>query len=195
MKKVMMSAFILASFFAAKAQTGSVLVGGDVNFSSSKVQGSDFKNHSLSLNPYVGYQFNDNWTAGVIASLNSQKQEDGASKNKQSSYGAGPFIRYTQPLSNLFSVYGQLEGLFASYKNKSTIGGVTNVTTQGTGIGVNLFPAVFLNLKNNFGLNFNIGGITYGVSNPKTGSNTNTFNINFGQTASIGVSKNFGGKK
>jgi hypothetical protein len=185
----------LASVFAAKAQTGSVLVGGDVDYSSQKVKGTDFKSNSFSFNPYVGYQFNNNWTAGVVAALNSAKSENGVTENKQSSYAAGPFVRYTQPLSNIFSVYGQLEGLFGSYKTKSTTGNVTTTTAEGNSLAVNLFPAVFINLKNNFGLNFNVGGISYGSDNPKSGNTTNTFNVNFGKTASIGISKNFGGKR
>ncbi|MCP9749358.1 porin family protein [Ferruginibacter sp. HRS2-29] len=195
MKKVLMSALIVASFFGAKAQSGTVLVGGDVDFSSNKVENSDVKSHSISFNPYVGYQFNDNWTAGITAALNSSKNENGINDSKNNSFAAGPFIRYTKPLSNIFAVYGQLQGVYGGYKSKLTSGNVTTTTAEGNTLGVNLFPAVFINLKNSFGLNFNVGGISYNNNDPKSGPGNNSFNINFGKTVSIGLSKNFGGKK
>jgi len=195
MKKVLMSALIVASVFGAKAQSGTVLVGGDVDFSSSKVKGTDVKNNSISFNPYVGYQFNNNWTAGITAALNSSKNESGINESKNNSYAAGPFLRYTQPLSNIFSVYGQVEGLYGGYKSKLTNGNVTTTTAEGNTLGVNLFPAVFINLKNSFGLNFNVGGISYSNNDPKGGPSNNTFNVNFGKSVAIGLSKNFGGKK
>ena len=198
MKKTLMAAMILAStIFAANAQTGSILVGGDVNYDNQKIKGTDLKQSEFTFNPFVGYQFTNNLTAGVTASVFADKNENGTTDVKRSAFAVGPFLRYTQPLSNTFSVFGQLQALAGSSKTKTTFGGTTVTTDKASLMTVQLFPAVFINLKNNFGLNFNIGGISYGSVDPKaTGAaTTNTFNINFGKTLAIGVSKNFGGKK
>jgi hypothetical protein len=191
MKKVFVLALAFAGLTTAvKAQKGSVLVGGDIDYTSQST--SSVKSNSFGFSPTVGYQFTDHFTAGLTADINSTKNDDGAGTvNKTSQFDLGPFIRYAQPLSSIFSVYGQLQGVFGSYKSS------TNGTTFGQGNTVNvvLFPAVFINLKNSFGLNFNVGGLSYGSDSPKGGTATNTFNLNFGKTLSIGLSKNFGGKK
>ncbi|MBC7937772.1 MAG: porin family protein [Rhizobacter sp.] len=193
MKKLFTLSLLMASFFASKAQSGSVLVGGDVSYTNSKSPnpGGDYKANNLSFNPYIGYQFNDNWTAGVVAGVLTSKQEQGPSEQKNTSFNAGPFVRYTKTLSDIFTLYGQLEGRFGSGKLKN------NGTTLGenTSTAVTLFPAAFINLKNNFGLNFNFGGIGYESFKPEGGESSNTFGISFGKVATIGISKNFGGKK
>ena len=191
MKKIFAGAILTASFFAAQAQSGTVILGGDVSYSSSK-QGTgvtEVKTQNLNLNPYLGYQFNDNWTAGVVAGIGTSTQEQGSNESKFNDINAGPFLRYTQPVSDIFSLYGQLEGRFGSRKSKNngTTIGEANSTT------VNLFPAAFINLKNNFGLNFNFGGLTYGSTKPDGGTKSTNFNINFGRVGAIGISKNFGG--
>jgi len=76
-----------------------------------------------------------------------------------------------------------LQGAFGSGK-------VGNVNTS---VGaISAFPAVFINVKNGFGLNFSVGGIGYTSSKPSGGSASNSFNFTFGQSVGIGLSKNFG---
>lgn len=194
MKKIFAISIFTVSVFAAQAQSGTVLLGGDVSYNSSKqtLQGTTgFKAQSLNLNPYVGYQFNDSWTAGVVAGIGSSKQDQVGSITKFTDLNAGPFLRYTQPVSDLFWLYGQAEARFGS--RKSTNNGTTVNESKNTT--VNVFPAAFINLKNSFGLNFNFGGLTYATTNPQGGAKSNSFNINFGKVASIGVSKNFGSSK
>ena len=76
MKKLFTVSLLMSLILAAKAQSGTVLVGGDVGFTSSKNNSGvyEYKVQSLSFNPYVGYQFNNNWTAGVVAGIASSKQ-------------------------------------------------------------------------------------------------------------------------
>lgn len=191
MKKIFAGAILSASFFAAQAQSGTVILGGDVSYSANKQNAGTFDNktQNLSLNPYLGYQFNDNWTAGVVAGIGTSKQEQGPNETKFNDIDAGPFVRYTQQVSEIFSLYGQLEGRFGSTKSKAN--GVTTGEAKNTAI--NLFPAAFINLKNNFGLNFNFGGVSYGSNKPEGGTKSTGFNINFGRVGAIGISKNFGG--
>ncbi|RYY67834.1 MAG: porin family protein [Chitinophagaceae bacterium] len=194
MKRFFTISLLIICANAASAQSGTILVGGDVAYSSGKGPGGpggDFKSNSLSFNPYIGYQFNNHWTAGVVAGISTAKQEQGPNEQKGSNFSAGPFVRYTKTVSDIFALYGQLEGRFGSGKSKSN--GIT--LSEGTFNSVNLFPAAFINLKNNFGLNFNFGGISYGSNKPEGGESNTNFNLNFGKVANIGISKNFGGKR
>ena len=68
MKKILIVlALTLGSF--ANAQKGTYLVSGSVSFWSNKdaSQGSESKGENFSFSPKVGFQFMDNWTAGVEA--------------------------------------------------------------------------------------------------------------------------------
>ncbi|MFT3701403.1 MAG: outer membrane beta-barrel protein [Agriterribacter sp.] len=171
-----------------KAQTGSVLVGGSIDFSSAKIPGTptDTKSNSFSFSPTVGYQFNDNWTAGLVAGIGSSKTTYPNNTYKSSYFNAGPFIRYAKGISNMFAVYGQFQSTFGSGKTNGVKSSSANVTA---------FPALFINFKDSFGLNFTIGGIEYNSSKPSGDRATNQFNLTFGRSVGIGVSKNFGGRK
>lgn len=190
MKKVLVAAFALISI-SASAQKETILVGGNVHFENTKTPSTpnDDKLSEFYILPTLGYQFNNNWTAGVVASIGSAKHTSSTNvETKYTAFGAGPFVRYTQGLSNIFSWYGQLQGVFGSAKQNGT---KTQSSSQ-----IDLFPAAFINLKNNFGLNFDFGGISYNSTKPTGSDAINKFSIDFGKTINIGISKNFGtGKK
>ena len=139
MKKILMaaSAFTIISV-AAKAQTGSILLYGNVAANSSKTSGG-FKSNDFSFNPGVGYQFSDNWTAGANLGIGTSKSGDNFKTNR---FAAGPFIRYSESLSNTFAIYTQFQAGFTSSKSTSDL-----LETKATGFNVGLFPAVFVNVN------------------------------------------------
>ena len=191
MKRVLVAAFALVSLSkVVNAQTGSLLVGGNFGIGSSKSTATpnDIKQNTIVFSPTVGYQFNEQWTAGVVSSIQHGKYTNSSGQTSKSSVlSVGPFIRYSTSLSPIFSLYGQVQGMFGSSKTDGT-------KTQNSTY-VNAFPAIFVNVKNGFGLNFNFGGIEYGAVKP-TGSKANTsFSLTFGQSANIGISKNFSLRK
>lgn len=180
--KNLISTFCVLAYIinTANAQQNSLLVYGNLNISSSK-NGSGVKTNAFSVSPGVGYQFTDNWTTGINLEIASSKAGDPAIKS--SSFGAGPFIRYAQPLSNIFAVYGQLNTNY-----------ITNKTgdISSNGFSANLFPAIGVNLKNGFALNFNFGSLGYYSNKPKESKSTSNFSLSFGSGAGFGISKNFG---
>ncbi len=193
MKRVFMSVALLATtVLAANAQKNTLLVGGNVSLSTEKAPGlsDDVKTTVFSFSPTIGYQFNNNWTAGIVGDVASAKQTEGSFETKANGFAVGPFVRYAHSLSNLFAVYGQFETKFGGLKQTQSSGTTSSVSKSSTAE-INLFPALFINFKNSFGLNFNIGGITYTNIKPKGADGTNSFNFNFGKTVNIGISKNF----
>lgn len=184
MKKILLSAVVVAAMcLGAQAQKNTVLVYGNVDYTSTKI--GDAKSNSFTFNPAVGYQFTDHVTAGIALGLGTSKQSNDAKTN---TYSAGPFIRYAQSLSNIFAVFGQFG---ANYENgKTKFDGAT--TGKYNGFGAEFHPAIGVNLKNSFALNFAFGGISYNSKNYKGISDkSNTFDVNFGQGATFGISKNF----
>lgn len=191
MKKVLLAAFTLLSLTqATSAQQQSILAAGSIGIATAKSPSSpnDNKQTNFSFNPTLGYQFTNHWTAGIVADLqNSKNTNSNNTVTKNSNFGAGPFVRYTKSLSDIFSLFGQLQGAFGTNK--------FNGIKTGSYTTVNAFPAIFVNVKNGFGLNFNIGGISYNSYKPTGGSANTGFNVTFGQSANIGISKNFSFKK
>ena len=196
MKKLILTTAIAIGMLAnANAQKNSMLLGGSVDWSRTSwpLTGGDSINSLSSFNPYFGYQFDDHFTAGIALNAGGTRISSVASplQQKSPSFEVGPFVRYTKTLNNIFSVYAQLNGMFGNKKDiiGTTIqaGSVYNTTS------INLTPAVMVNLKNNFALNFSFGSLGYYGVTPSGTSNATvgTSHLSFGRTMNIGVSKNF----
>lgn len=181
MKRIIFTFVVLAQIaITAKAQKNTLLVYGNLNISSSKSSAAE-KSNSFSLSPAAGYQFTDHWTAG--ANLDFGNMKSGTPQIKTSFFGAGPFIRYAYPLSDIFAVYGQLNTNFLTGK----VDGLKN-----NGFSATLFPAIGVNLRNGFALNFSFGNLGYRTLKPKGSKAATDFGLSFGSGAGFGISKNFG---
>ncbi|MFC5408801.1 outer membrane beta-barrel protein [Larkinella bovis] len=178
MKKLMMSLLMSAlTVIGVYAQSGTVLIYGSIAATSQK-SATGVKTSSFTVSPAVGYQFNDHWTAGLT--LSSQSWKNGT---KSSTLGVGPFIRYAVPLSDIFAVYGQF--------NATALSGKTG-DVKTSGFGGTFFPAIGVNMKNGFALNFSFGGLSFSSQKPKGASASITnVDFNFGSGAGFGISKNF----
>ena len=183
MKKAVIFFLILTVFsFDLSAQKGTVLVGGFVTYlnqSSPPVNPGDPNNtgNGFVLNCQGGYQFTNNITAGVLFGLGLSTSRSGTEENKENAFAAGPFVRYTKTLSDLFAVYGEFQATFGS--NKETSKNQFNTTERRSSFyEVAVIPALFVNIKKGLGLNFTFGGIVYNSSKPEDRSRTNVFGFN-----------------
>ena len=193
MKKILLI-LALAMFSFANAQKGTILVGGNIDYSSEKSEYrfSEDKVNSFTFSPRVGYQFNDNWTVGGELTAGSSKQEFSGDEIKINTFKLGAFLRYSVPLNQTFSVFADLGAGFQNQKRKDYENGNLTSKNKGDGMYVGVTPALFINMKKGFGLNFSIGGLGYEtLSFDNNGADYSKFYLNFGKTASIGISKNF----
>lgn len=212
MKKLLLSAAVVA-FGLVSAQKNTLLVGGDIAYNAGKntvntmVSGVNVKSESkvdeFSFNPRIGYQFTNNLTAGVKLGVNTINETasinaSGISvdaETKANNFSYGVFGRYTVPLSETFAVFGELDVFAANGKVTTPSLSGTTITyseSKTNGFGVVFTPNLFINFKNSFGLNFNIGGIGYESSKVKGMDNkTNQFGFEFGKGVTVGISKNF----
>lgn len=195
--KKMLLILALAVCGYANAQKGSILVMGSVNFNSVKDSNSSLetKQNYFGIQPKVGYQFHENWTAGIEANIVNNKQDyNDQSQYKDQVYGFGGFLRYSKPLGNIFSAYADLGVGYNNRKetNRNTTGQTYN---DSDGFYAGITPAIYIDISKGFGLNFNIGGLNYSALNNDTASGTSyktkAFGFNFGKSFSIGLSKNF----
>jgi hypothetical protein len=184
MKKLLVAAFVLASAtFSAKAQQGSILVFGNVGFNTQNAHSDGGKQTNFSIAPGVGYQFNKNWTVGGELGFSTSKAGDNDASN---TYKGGAFVRYSHPVSDIFSIYGQLGAGYQGQKQGDY---------KASGVYAYVVPAVAVNVKNGFALNFAFGGISFDNMKPKGGDAATSFGVTFGQSFNVGITKNFGGKK
>lgn len=203
MKKVLLVVALTVISFA-NAQKGSVLVAGGLEYLSR----SNGNYTTFAFSPKIGYQIDNNFTAGISANFESIKdvvdfrmlsynQYDplfqSANNIEQifnnNSYGA--FLRYTKPLAGVFSIYAELEVGIINQQITSNLAGNSPKNTTGFYLGIE--PAIFVDLNKGFGLNFSIGGIAYSnVSSDVAGSiSQDVFVFSVGKSLGFGISKNF----
>lgn len=194
MKKILVIA-ALAMFSFANAQKGSVLVMGSVAYNSqtTSYNAGDNKQHYFSFAPKVGYQFHENWTAGIEGAVGTYQSKDGdLMLQKNNNLKIGGFVRYTKPLNETFSFYTDLGVGFQNQKERTeNPADVINIQ-KADGIYAAVTPAIFININKGFGLNFNIGGLGYDTFNYDNGGrDIKNFSFTLGQAFSVGISKNF----
>ncbi|MCA1917870.1 MAG: porin family protein [Flavobacterium piscis] len=194
--KKMLVVLALAMFSFANAQKGSILVMGSIEYNSQNVSnaGSETKENYFGFSPKVGYQFHENWTAGIEAGVGSSKREFGNTEAKVNDFSLGGFLRYSKPLNQTFSAYADLGVGYQSTKETNTVGPISGIN-KGDGFYIDVTPAIFINVNKGFGLNFNIGGLGYNTynfdGNTGNGDNVKNFNFTFGKAFSVGISKIF----
>ncbi|PWB27776.1 outer membrane beta-barrel protein [Flavobacterium sp. HTF] len=190
--KKMLLILALSVFGFANAQKGTILVGGNIGYTSEKIDReiASAKSNTFEFSPKVGYQFHDNWTVGAEFSLQSSKTDNGGAEGKANNFKAGAFVRYTVPLSETFSVFADLGAGFQNQKFKNYENGSLVSDNKADGFYTGLTPALFINMKKGFGLNFSIGGLGYETLGYDD-VDYNKFFFNFGKTVNIGISKNF----
>lgn len=183
MKKLFLTVLVITGLAAgANAQNGSVLLYGNLDVKSVTNNGGG----QFSVNPGVGYQFSNSWTAGVEGGYNYYDNGGTGTYAIVRCYQIGAFVRKAIPLSPIFAYYTQLG---VGYQHASS--GTPSISADG--ISAYITPNIGVNLKNSFALNFGFGGLAYGLSNTNAVNNSKTFEITFGRGASFGISKNFGG--
>ncbi|GAA3726865.1 MULTISPECIES: outer membrane beta-barrel protein [Flavobacterium] len=191
-KMLVMAALAICSF--ANAQKGTILVGGNIGYTSEKSEFRfrDDKASTFTFSPKVGYQFHENWTVGGEFSLSTSDIDNTDVKRKDNKFRTGGFVRYTKSLSQTFSVFADMGVGFQTEKNKIYTNANNYVRYKGDGAYVDVTPALFINMKKGFGLNFSIGGLGYEtLSFDDNGEDYSNFYFNFGKTFNIGISKNF----
>jgi hypothetical protein len=191
MKKAIIIA-ALAFVSLANAQKGSVLVAGNIGYVSQNT--GDLKSNYFEFAPKVGYQFSDNMTVGIETAIGNSTDSDRTgnviAEYKRNDFQLGAFLRYSQPLAGVFSIFGDLGVGMQSTKLSNNLPFSNDV--KGDGFYIGLVPAVGVDLKKGFCLNFSIGGLGYDSLKYDGASDaTNTFAFTFGKQASIGISKNF----
>ncbi len=181
----------------ANAQKGTYLVSGSASYySDKKSEDNAIDNQNFGFNPKLGYQFNDNWTVGLESSINQSKWYGQSTANnylsKRDNFSLGSFLRYSTSLNDSFSLFTDLGIGFQNRKEVFSTDNFSEITSKSNGVYATLQPLIHLKIKNGFGMNFGLGGMSYSSMKNQDLNNTNSvFYINFGQAYTVGIQKNF----
>jgi hypothetical protein len=186
MKTVLL--FCLASFlFAicanAQISKGTVLLGGNINFSSSGFSNEpdDYKNHSYNVSPSLGFVVKENKVVGVNLSYNHSIYQTAANqKSVSDTYGGGVFLRRYLTLGKGFYLYGQGQ-LGVGIGNQKETSSVNAHKTTSTSVSAGLFPGVAYAVSRRFHLELSMNYlVSVGYSSSKE-HNANTPDIKSNQ--------------
>ncbi|MHA4808011.1 hypothetical protein ACX0G9_07885 [Flavitalea flava] len=201
--------FMVTLSAAAQIKKGVTLLGGDINFNSSKsnstdpVNNSTFKQTGGGFSPSFGKAIQDNLIAGFDLSWSGVKttQDQGATSSvvKSNNYGAGFFLRKYKTLGSGFSLF--LQGRLGGYYNKQSNEGSTQLyNSEGKGYTINLgfYPGVAYLLGKHVQLeagfqNLGLIGYTHSkttVTSPANNSISSSTSDNFSLSSGFGSSLN-----
>jgi outer membrane protein len=164
MKKLLLSLVAVAAItFGANAQTekGKIILGGNLGFNSTKVDGAAKADVNFSVVPSVGFFVGNNFAVGTGVGYNYNKSV--SSRNQNEAFEVAPFGRYYVNLTDQFKFFGQLSVplAFGTVKDVNANGDTGAKLGTTTSIGVNVAPgfAFFPNKK--VGIEFSVNGLGY----------------------------------
>ena len=184
MKKVFFLAFtcvLISSGLHAQTTQGSMTLGGNFGYSSSKSEGfyGVYTSSSFQVSPKAGYFIMDNLEVGLGFGISTGKSGlDGFDPTKTNSFSVGPYARYYKFTSNdRFAFTGALGFSFGS--GKSSTGNSENKTGS---MGISIAPGFVYFLTERWGLDFQLNGIGFSSYDPNKDVDNNnqkefTFNI------------------
>ncbi|MCJ0743026.1 outer membrane beta-barrel protein [Pedobacter montanisoli] len=186
MKKVLLSLVAVAAItFGANAQTekGKIMLGGNVGFNSTKVEGAAKSDVKFSVVPNVGYFVANNVAIGTGVGYTYNKAVSNSRQNE--AFVVAPFGRYYVGLSDQFKFYGQLAVPMAFGTNKAVDANGDTGAKLGTStsIGVNLAPGFAFYPTKRVGIELSVNGLDYAhneykVESTGTKVKSNSFGLN-----------------
>jgi len=215
MKKLILALLAMGTIATATAQEPkSILLYGDLGMHTDR-NSSLGQTTQWNANIGIGYQFNHNWTLGLrlgwmqdaekagnlgyltnadfiaFSKIPGQPSVTQGTKFTNNTYMVGPFVRYSHYIrkSETFFWFSQLG---FDYVGGYITSGGNPAEKQHSGVNVNLFPALGINVGRGLCLNFMVGGIGYSTDKfDDEAYSSNKFDFTFGRQANFGISKNF----
>jgi len=185
MKKLVLSLVAVAGLvYGANAQTekGKIILGGNVGFNSTKVEGAAKSDFSFSVVPSVGYFVDNNIAIGTGIGYTYNKEV--SDNNLNQAFKVAPFGRYYVGLSDQFKFFGQLSVPMEFGNNKivDDEGKVGDKYASTTDIRVLVSPGFAFFPTKKIGIEVSVNGLgyqNYKVKNEITGNETtsNSFGL------------------
>ena len=195
MKKLLLSLLAVSALaFTTQAQTekGNFMLGGNVEFNSSKTDGNPKSNIDFSVIPSAGYFIANNIAVGTGIGYQFSKDYTYTTINpatgfstKTSAFVVSPFVRGYKGINDQFKFFGQssVPMSFGNTKAGDVNGDNFTKVSKNNNVGVALSPGFAFFPSKKFGIEFSVNGISYNDYNAKDGNgndNGGSKNFNIG---------------
>jgi hypothetical protein len=187
------AAVFLMSFAQAQTSSGSMMVGGTLNYTSVSGQAA-FSNdyNNLVLSPHFGYFVSDNFVVGTSLTIETGRSGTGSNKTVNSAFGLGPFARYYKFTSNeKFAFFGEAGIDFTSGKTDPPTGAVT----KSNSVRFSISPGAAYFINEHWAFELSILGLAIQSTDPNTNNNNDKVNsVQFGLSSfspSLGFNYHF----
>lgn len=202
MKKIFLSAAVLAVGFTATAQEGNygfnegdVILEGSLGYNSEDNTESEIKRSEFTFTPKAGYFINDKFALGLQLGFGTDKVENyrNDTEDKINTIGFGVFGRYYfAELGQRFKVYSELGVGYTSYKDELRVGPITT-SVKGDGFGINAGLGFNYFVTPKIAINFALADIIgYNTYKPENSEATNNFHLNVNNFNNFFDSARFG---
>ncbi len=173
MKKIIAIALVAMMTLTANAQ---VFVGGAIGYASVKANKDAKSVNTFNFAPEIGYNFNEDWTAGVTLGYQSVSTNDVTSTG----IGAGIYGRYHYLQTGIAKLFVEACVDFTSYNHEG-----------GSNFGIGLRPGVTVAISDKLSMTASTGVLGYSKDSDKRGG-ASTFAIGVDNTdLKIGLYYNF----
>jgi hypothetical protein len=196
MRKTILALAALCLAGNAFSQENSILLYGRAGLNTTKLEDSSGNTSSqtnITFSPAVGYWLSDNLALGVLLGVSWQKQKINyipktITTGSYVRYEAGAFIRYRQPVNDLFFVHADLYGVYGT--GTTTINDSTKA--KGTrAFTVALMPALGINISPKSAVTLALGSLYYSADHdPVSKFKRSGLHMDFAQLISIGFQTN-----
>ena len=197
MKKLLLSLFAVSALaLSSQAQTekGNIMLGGNVEFNTSKAEGANKTDINFDVIPSVGYFVGNNFAVGTGIGYQFAKSYTQAvgtvagSSFKTTAFVVSPFARYYKNITDQFKFFGQLSVPMAF--GKSNVGDANGdnfvKVSKDTNIGAKLSPGFAFFPSKHFGIEFSVQGISYNDQTLKDNNDNK-----FGGSKDFSIGANF----
>ena len=167
MKKIMLSLAMALVSVCASAQ---VYIGGTAGISSNKIGDGDSKT-AYKLIPEIGYQFNNQWEAGIEVGIQKGEVCKLSAVGDATTFTIAPYVRYTAVETKLIDFF--FEGTI----------GYGSVSKGGGDIyEVGIKPGLAVKLSNHVDFITKVGFLGYRGYSPEHGESSSTFGVDVDAT-------------
>ena len=167
MKKIMLSLMMALVSVCASAQ---VYIGGTAGISSNKIGDGDSKT-AYKLIPEIGYQFNNQWEAGIEVGIQKGEVCKLSAVGDATTFTIAPYVRYTAVETKLIDFF--FEGTI----------GYGSVSKGGGDIyEVGIKPGLAVKLSNHVDFITKVGFLGYRGYSPEHGESSSTFGVDVDAT-------------
>lgn len=180
MKKFLLSIGAMVLFALSGFAQPSHWVGGNVGFSSSKVDSTQ-SNFKMVIGPSLGLMISEKGGVGLdfAYSIDNTDFSDSEDYRKSNMWTVSPYFRYYFAGNEKLHFYGDLYAMFGGGKTETKIGALDPIETKNSMLGFGVRPGVQFWFTENWSIASSLGILSYDSKTSDKGGNKESTSSQF----------------